>query len=227
MRMTAPAISGAAVVLAAALVWYLRPDSEPAVVPNNEAVSVQPVPVVNTSAARSADTETRSANTPVLAEAPVPETGASPAPSATESPLPGQTPSTPMANLLANRERELPPGMVAGEREFAAEPVDATWAPGAEADLLATFAQMPGLQLFDLQVECRSTMCRLQLTQPSGSQAVDGGPRPFNILLDSVGLEPRWMMAIQDRTGPMRSVAYLWREGFAPQREAGEQRETD
>ena len=224
MRMTAPAISGAAVVLAGALVWYLRPDPE---LSNNEAVSVQPGPVVNGSAARSADTETRAANTPSPAESPADETDTSPAPSVTESPLPGETPSTPRANLLTDRQREFPPEMVAGEREFAAEPVDATWAPGAEADLLAKFAQMPGLQLLDLQVECRSTMCRLQLTQPSGSQAVEGGSRPFNILLDSVGLEPRWKMAIGDRSGLMKSVAYLWREGFAPQREAGEPRETD
>jgi hypothetical protein len=86
---------------------------------------------------------------------------------------------------------------------------------------LAKFAQMPRLTLIGLQVECRSTMCRLELLQPDGAPAADGS-RPFNILLDSVGLEPRWLMAIQGRTGPMRSVAYLWREGFAPQQKAGE-----
>jgi len=103
MRMTAPALSGAAVVLAAALVSYFRPDSEPPLLSDGAAVR---------------------------------------APLAVGSPLPGEGPSTPMANLLASRERELPLGMVEGEREFAAEPVDPTWAPGAEADLLAKFADV-------------------------------------------------------------------------------------
>lgn len=122
----------------------------------------------------------------------------------------------PMANLVAGRQEEgPPPELIAGEHEFAAEPVDRTWAPGAEADMLARFAQIPGLKLIDLQVECRSTMCRLQLMQPSGIQ---GGSKPFNLLLDSaaVDLEPRWMITMKDRTGPIRSVAYLWRQGFAP-----------
>lgn len=139
------------------------------------------------------------------------------APTLERAPLPGETPSTPMANLMIDRQRDLPPQLVEGEREFAGEPIDAAWAPGAEANLLAKFAQMPGLALIDLQVECRSTMCRLRLTQPSGAPAVQGGPRPFNLLLDSIGLEPRWMMVIGERGGAMKSVAYLWRDGFVPQ----------
>jgi hypothetical protein len=126
-----------------------------------------------------------------------------------------------MAQLLAEREKEFPPEVAEGEREFAAEPVDATWASGAEAEVLSKFAQMPGLKLIDLQVECRSTMCRLQLTQPSGGPDAVGG-RPFNILLDSIGYQPRWMMAIGDRSGTMRSIAYLWRDGFAPERRTDE-----
>jgi hypothetical protein len=102
--------------------------------------------------------------------------------------------------------------MAEGEREFAAEPVDATWASGAEAKLLSKYAEMPNLKLIYLQVECRSTMCRLQLTQPS---APGGGPQPFNLLRDSTGLEPRWMIAIGGPGGSMKSVAYLWRDGFA------------
>jgi hypothetical protein len=69
-------------------------------------------------------------------------------------------------------------------------------------------------------------MCRLQLTQPSGAPEPDGD-RPFNILLDSIGLEPRWMMAIGDRSHAMRSIAYLWREGFAPERELEHLNETN
>jgi hypothetical protein len=118
-----------------------------------------------------------------------------------------------MADLRAQRQKDAPPQVAEGEREFAAEPVDAAWAAGAEADMLAKFAQMPGLKLIDLQVECRSTMCRLQLTQPG---VPDGSRQPFSLLRDSVGLEPRWMMVVPEPGGPVKSVAYLWRPGFAP-----------
>lgn len=225
MRLTAPAIGGAAVVLAIALVWYFRPATDPGVVPEDEAESVQPRAVANESAAPIAAPAEPAASALPLAESSAPD--AAPAPSVERAPLPGEAPSTPMANLLAGREDGPPPQLVEGEREFAAEPVDSTWAPGAEADLLAKFAQMPGLSLIDLQVECRSTMCRLQLTQPSGA-AVEGRPRPFNLLRDSIELEPRWMIVLGDRGGAMKSVAYFWREGFAPPKPAaGEPRETD
>ena len=219
MRMTAPAIGVAAVVLALVLVWYFRPAPEPMPVSADAALPVQPSPVADASPAGIVETSA------APAPAPVAESGASSAPSVTRSPLPGETPSTPMANLQA--DLEVRPEVAEGERRFAAEPVDATWAPGAEADLLARFAQMPGLQLIDLQVECRSTMCRLQLTQPRGGPAVEGGPRPFSVLRDSVGLEPRWMMAIGDGSSTMKSVAYLWRQGFGPQQAAGQPHESD
>jgi hypothetical protein len=145
----------------------------------------------------------------------------------TRSPLPGETPATPMAQLLADRQQNaivrdspngdgLPPGLVEGERAFAAEPVDATWAPGAEANILARFAQMPGLELIDLRVECRSTMCRFELTQPTGL-AARGGANPLDILRDDFGLTPRWMMSVVERPGAptVKSIAYLWRDGHA------------
>jgi hypothetical protein len=226
MRLMAPAIGVAAVVLAIALVGYFRPGADSHAVPEDEPASVQPPVVANESSSRIAEPKTPVAETPPLAEAPVGE--AAPAPSVERAPLPGETPSTPMVNLLAGREEGPPPQLIEGEREFAAEPVDAIWAPGAEADLLAKFAQMPRLSLIDLQVECRSTMCRLQLTQPSGAPATAGGPRPFNILLDSIGLEPRWMIAMGRQGEPMRSVAYLWRDGFAPPKpQPGEPHETN
>jgi hypothetical protein len=222
MRLRAPAIGGGAAVLAVALVWYFRPGGEPPGV-DGGAATVQTVP-----AARLSDPEL--ATSPPSPEvAPVADNRVRPTATVERAPLPGETPSTPLANLFADRQiAELPPGLAEGEREFAAEPVDAAWAPGAEADLLATYAQMPGLRLIDLQVECRSTMCRVQLTQPRGATAADGGPRPFSILLDSAGLKPRYMNMISDPSGHMKSVAYLWREGFAPPKpEFGRPREAN
>jgi hypothetical protein len=225
MRMTAPAISAAAMALAVALVWHSRPDTEPPLPLDATTVPVQQVLPVN---ARIADSSTQRANPPSAAAEPMLRIVASTEARAARSPLPGEAASTPMTDLQGRLNAESRPGVAESEREFAAEPVDATRAPGAEADLLARFAQMPGLKLIDMRVHCRSTMCRLELVQPDGAPAVAGGPRPFNILLDSVGLEPRWMISLARRGEPMRSVAYLWREGFAPPKpEPGQPHATD
>ena len=65
MRASAPAIVGAAVVLAAALVWYLRPGTTPPFVPDGEASLPQPTPVAPARAAQAeppaADAAQRSA----------------------------------------------------------------------------------------------------------------------------------------------------------------------
>jgi hypothetical protein len=209
MRPTAPAIAGAAVALAAAFAWYFRPHAEPPVVPSNEAALPQPTPLASSAGARLAEAARRSADAAPRGQALAVETRL--APTLERAPLPGETPSTPMANIMTDRQRDVPPQLVEGEREFAAEPIDRTWAPGAEADIFAKFAQVSGLKLIDLHVECRSTMCRVQLMQPSGIQA-----RTFQALLEPVGLEPRWMVTIKDYTGPIKSIAYLWREGLAP-----------
>jgi hypothetical protein len=118
-----------------------------------------------------------------------------------------------MAQFLEALKQRAPPELVQGEQEFAAEIVDAAWAPGAEADILSRFAQMPGLAVISIQVECRSTMCRLQVASPSSRDAA----RPFNVLVDSIGLEARWRMAIVDPSGALQSVAYLRRAGDAPE----------
>ena len=224
MRMSAPAIGGATVALAVALVWYFRPQPEPRVVPDEVEA---PTPVARDVAPRAAAEEPPAA-------APSNEPAAHDVPE--RSPLPGEAPVTPMAQMLADRQQNVivrddpnagrfPPGLVEGEREFAAEPIDATWAPGAEAALLAEFAQMPGLKVIDLQVECRSTMCRFVLTQPTGP-ALQGSPDPWAILRQELGLTPRWMMATTNGPGAptSKSIAYLWREGFA-QRECYEDRQ--
>lgn len=229
MRMTAPAIGGAAILLAAALVWRFQP--EPPALPE-DSPAVEPEPASLAEADILVDTE------PAI-PAPAPDVrstdvaDASPGPG--RAPLPGEALTTPMAQLVAEHQNlirggaagapgdEFPPDIVTGELQFAAEPVDSTWASAAEADVLATFAQMPGLKLIDLDVECRSTMCRVDLTQPNAG-ALDGRPLSFSILRDSLGLEPRWMMMVGggDGAAPLRSVAYLWREGFASRQEPAE-----
>lgn len=236
MRMTAPAIGGAAIVLAVALVWFFQPEPERSGAP--EPASTPSVPPA--ASARPPVIEAPHTTNTAPAAAPNGQLPVNAAPTPERSPLPGEAPATPMAQVLADRQQNtiiqnygrdntgVPPELAEGEREFSAEPIDGTWAPSAEAKLLSTFAEIPGLELIDLQVHCRSTMCRLQMTQPP---AAGGGQLPFNILRDQVGMTPRWMMAVVEGSGPpgppqsgaaprpMRSIAYLWREGFAPERD--------
>jgi hypothetical protein len=225
MRMTAPLIGGATIGFAVALVWYFRPEPDvslgfdAAEAPAAEEIAdIAPPRIADPGPTYPpAPTETPRAATVPIAP-----------PTQDRAPLPGETPVTPMAQMLADRQQNVivrdnpdaggfPPGIVEGEREFAAESIDAAWAPRAEAALLAKFAQLPGLKAIDLQVECRSTMCRFVLTQPTGPAAPGSPQVPFEVFRAELGLTPRWMMAVTDRpaapTG--RFIAYLWREGFA------------
>jgi hypothetical protein len=218
MRMTAPLTGGVSIALAVALAWYFQPQPETSLAPEAAEAPAPPERAAVNVAPRPGEFEP--------AGPPPAPVATPPAALAERSPLPGEAPATPMAQLqqdiIARAGGGPRPGVVEGEREFAAEPVDSTWAPGAEAGLLAKFAAMPGLKLVDLQVECRSTMCRLQVTQPAGPRA-QGAPPPFSILRDDIGLTPRWMMSVMASPGSptSKSIAYLWREGFAPERETG------
>jgi hypothetical protein len=220
MRMTAPAIGGTAVVLAAALVSLFRP--EPPVAPDGEAVP-EPVPETAVAALQSS----APAAEPPAPKALAAEPASSLPPTPERAPLPGETPTTPMAEVLTERQNMIrragaggpdnpfPPEIAAVELAFGTEPVDQSWAPGAEAAVFAAFAQVPGLKLIDQQVECRSTMCRVQLTQP-GSAVPSGERPPFNILSDSIGLRPRYVMMVGAGSAAQRSIGYFWREGLAP-----------
>jgi hypothetical protein len=225
--MTAPLIGGASIALAVALVWYFRPQPEARFVLEAVEAPAPPGQAADDATPPPATFEPAHEAPAAAVVPPSDESAAGAEPGVARSPLPGETAATPMAQLLADRQQNiivrddpatgaLPPGLVEGEREFAAEPIDATWAPGAEAELLGKFAQMQGLKLIDLQVECRSTMCRFQLSQPTGP-AMEGSPSAFDVLNKELGLKPRWMMSVVDRPGAPtgKSIAYLWRDGFA------------
>src|SRR5688500_6883526 len=103
MRLTAPAIGGAAIALAASLVWYFRPSSAPRVVSEGDPASVQSPPAASEAAARAAEPETPAAERGPAA-ATVTDTSPSTVPTVERAPLPGEAPSTPMANLLSGRD---------------------------------------------------------------------------------------------------------------------------
>jgi hypothetical protein len=230
MRLTAPAIGGAAIALAAALVWFFQPPPERQPAPELQAIAPGEQP-----AERSPQVSSEPPRIAVPAsDASSENLAANAAPAPERSPLPGEASATPMAQAIADQQNRggdsaFPPEFAEGEREFAAEPIDSTWAPGAEASLLSTFAQVPGLELVDLQVHCRSTMCRVQTTQSIDFSPDSPRVPPFK-LGEHVDMKPRWMMTVTDGAPPTRppqigdpplllkSIAYFWRDGFAPER---------
>lgn len=207
MRPKLFAIGAAGLVLLLAGVWYSRP--APELAGSEElapARSSDDASAVTAHANGSPETTTSvaeldAARAAVLRESPL-------------SPLPGEAPVTPMAQLLEAGQQEFPQPVINNERAFAAEAVDGAWAPGAEARLLDRIAQMSGLQLTGLQVECRSTMCRLQIAFPRQQGATTSGPS--GSLFQSLGLKPRWVVAMVDASETPQIVAYLVREGMEP-----------
>lgn len=94
---------------------------------------------------------------------------------------------------------------------FAVEPIDPEWAPRAQTDIISRFAEQPGLQLLALQVECRTTMCQVQMTQPSSSAG-----EPPMALLKTPGMQ---LLSVNTPTSPPSmqiSVAYVARPGHEP-----------
>jgi hypothetical protein len=96
--------------------------------------------------------------------------------------------------------------------EFTAEPIDPAWAPRAQTELLSKLAEQPGLQLIALQVQCRTTMCQVQMTQPSSPETRE----PPMSVLNTLGMQPRFIMALKSQPSMQTSVAYLMRPGHAP-----------
>ena len=225
MRFRAPLVAAVLLGGAITLVWLQR-DEPASVVPegaSSPALDAAPPAV---------DDGQQAIDSAVPSFPPAPreraaDAAASVAPELPRSPLPGEALTTPLVQLFEDQRalrqpapagigQEFPRGLpqiAESERAFAAEPIDASWAAGAEADVLGKVAQMNGLKLLDLRVECRSTMCRLQMAQPGGQDNTR-----FQDVLGAIGLEPQWAMSLAGRTGSLNTVAYLWREGLAPPR---------
>ncbi len=217
MRIVRPALGVAIVGAAIAAAWCFWPASQPTAKHNAENVAG----TARAPGEQTANSARPSAVVDVRLPAPSPaepETTASASASTpARSPLPGEAPVTVMTQLLEEVKPHAPPDFAEIERAFAAEPVDETWAPGAEASLLEKVAQIPGLALSGLRAECRSTMCRLKLTNIGGVALMGrAGPRIAD-LESALGLKVGWFMARTD-AGNAQTVLYLWREGMGPQR---------
>ena len=108
-------------------------------------------------------------------------------------------------------------GMQEIDSAFAAEPVDALWAPTREAEMLSEIAQTSGLQVRTLRVECRTTKCRVQIAQsvPVPDRASGFVPEAsYYKLFDRLGYQgaARYPMTITpDGAGTATWVAYVAR----------------
>lgn len=131
---------------------------------------------------------------------------------------------TPSLAELMLPDGQLPPPLSDAQATFAAEPADPAWAPAAEARILSEIAAATGRPMVTLQVECRSTVCRLQVVErdlaPPGSARSDdsGVPQAVTAMASStrhflsrIGLEPRGAMSIPDASGSRVLLAYFGR----------------
>ena len=124
--------------------------------------------------------------------------------------LADQVALTPMEQKAQSARALIDPGMAAIEQAFAAEAVDPLWAPGMEGNILGQLAQAKGLRLVTLQVECRTSMCRVQLVEgPSKRTDMPA----FRDLVSGFGLDVWRMNGFVDENGTQTKVAHLARPG--------------
>ncbi len=94
-------------------------------------------------------------------------------------------------------------------RQFAAEVDDPNWSVATETHIFSEISQATGLSAGDIQVDCRTTMCRVLLTKPASTP--NPRYRGFNDLVDSFGLETVWLLALPDENGTPVNFAYVRR----------------
>ena len=152
-----------------------------------------------------------SGSTPAADDAPAPSDRAA-ANDPVEPPvlLSDQVALTPMEQKAQSARALIDPGLASIEKAFAAEPVDPLWANGMEGNILGHIAQAKGLQLVTLQVECRTSMCRVHLMEPP-SKSPDMAA--FRDLVPGFGLDVWRMNNLGNQSGATTTVAYLARPG--------------
>ena len=182
-----------AIVALALGAWLITKD------PEHGAVQVPPpvAPVVATP---------ESGSTPATADAPA--LSDQPAASDPVEP-PVQVALTPMEQKARSAQFLANPELAGMEQAFAAERVDPLWATGMEGHILGQLAQA-NLQLVTMQVECRTSMCRVQLMErPSKSPDMAA----FRDLVRGFGLDVWRMQNLGNQSGATTTVAYLARPG--------------
>jgi hypothetical protein len=187
-----------AIAVLIALVWLIPWDLEP-----DGQIQVPPPvePVIATPESRSTPA---TADAPVLSDQPAANDPAEP-----PVLLPDQVALTPMEQKAQSARALIDSGLASIEKAFAAERVDPLWAAGMERNILGQLAQA-NLRLVTMQVECRTSMCRVQLMEPA-SKSPD--MNAFRDLVRGFGLDVWRMMYLGNQSGAATTVAYFARPG--------------
>ena len=196
-----------AIVVLIVLAWLIPWDP----LPDGEIQVPLPVaPVVATPAAT--PTEHADSGRAHLAPESTPDVAEPPAP---KPQGPATTPAV-VLQMVDERGLRVLPIVRENEKAFMIEALDPLWSRSREAEILGQLAQVSGARLSTVEVECRTSMCRLQFTQnvANGSDEHRGVPSPFYAeLLARLGYEQmiRPVMA-RDNAGTVASLAYLPRQ---------------
>jgi len=195
MRMRKVLIAIAVLIVLVWLIpWDLQPDDQQQIPPPVAPVVATPesgsTPATDNASRLSDQT---AANDPV--EPPVP--------------FPDQVALSPMTQKAVSWWSLQDPELDGIDQAFAAERVDPSWATGMEGNILGQLARA-NLQLVTMQVECRTSLCRVQLISPPSKPR---DPGAFRELERDLGLELWRVMGSVDEIGTPTSVAYLARPG--------------
>ena len=139
-----------------------------------------------------------------------------PAPDVAEPPAPRpQAPATTPARALQMWDQGgliVPRNFRENEKAFMVELLDPLWSRSREAEILSAIAQINGFRWLTIEVECRTSMCRLQSTQ--NVSVPPTGPDPiYTELLARLGYEPRLLgMARDINAGTVTYLTYLPRQ---------------
>jgi hypothetical protein len=181
-----------------ALVWLIPWDLQP-----DGQIQV-PSPVAPVVATPENGSTPATDNAPALSNQPAADDPAEP-----PVPLPDQVALAPMEQKAQSARALVDPGLASIEKAFAAEAVDPLWATGVERNILGQLAQA-NLPLVTMQVECRASMCRVQLMErPSKSPDMAA----FQDLVRGFGLDVWRMNNLGNQSGATTTVAYLARPG--------------
>jgi hypothetical protein len=95
------------------------------------------------------------------------------------------------------------------ERQFQSETVDRNWAPGAQAEILEKIPQT-GLAATNVRVECRTTVCRLEVIERASESPAS---IPVAVALLQLGeWQPSFPKQVDAAGGARTTVSYLARK---------------
>ena len=192
-----------AIVVLIVVVWLIPWDP----LPDGEIQVPLPVaPVVATPAAT--PTEHADSGRAHLAPESTPDVAEPPAP---KPQGPATTPAV-VLQMVDERGLRVLPIVRENEKAFMIEALDPLWSRSREAEIHSAIAQINGLRWVTIEVECRTSMCRLQSTQ--NVSVPPKAPDPiYTELLARLGYEPRLLgMARDINAGTATYLMYLPRQ---------------